>query len=302
MSIANAAATDPINSVSSPEVLLTGATGRMGQLVAAALNAQNIPWRAFARRPEAAFALGAREVTEGDFNQADKVGQAMKGVSQVILISGDDPQQDQLEINVVNAAKLAKVRGIVKLSAQSAGLAPPVSFGRKHILVEQAIRASGLEWTFIRPVFFQQSFLMFADPIRKSNKIILPAGKGSVAFVNAQDVADCLVKALAPGHSGKTYTLTGPRSLSFAEAGQIIGSTRGKAVGYIAPPAWVARIVLPKASGMPRWLAMEVIDLLQAISKNAQAPVTGDVTQLLGRAPRSFEGFAKAHIDAFLSS
>jgi uncharacterized protein YbjT (DUF2867 family) len=285
-----------------PTILLTGATGRLGQIVAATLNAHKISWRAFARRPDAALALGASEVVAGDFDQPAKIAEAMRGVSRVILISGDDPQQDQLEINVVNAAKAAHARGIVKLSAQSAGLTPPVSFGRKHILVEQAIRDSGLEWTFIRPVFFQQSFLMFADPIRKSNKIILPAGKGSVAFVNAQDVAECLVQALDPRHVGKTYTLTGPRSLSFAEAGQVIGRARGEAVGYVAPPAWIARIVLPKASGMPRWLAMEVIDLLQAIAKNAQTQVTGDVQQLLGKAPRTFEGFVSDHIAAFKPS
>jgi uncharacterized protein YbjT (DUF2867 family) len=282
-----------------PTILLTGATGRLGQLVAMNLNAQHIAWRGFARRPDAALALGAKEVVSGEFNQTEKLAEAMKGVEQVILISGDDPQQEQLEINVVNAAKQAGVKGIVKLSAQSAGLTPPVSFGRKHIQVEEAIRASGLAWAFIRPVFFQQSFLMFADPIRKSNKIILPAGKGSVAFVNAQDVAECLVKALDPSNKGKVFTLTGARSLSFSQAGQIIGSARGKAVGYVAPPAWIARIVLPKASGMPRWLAMEVIDLLQAISKNAQANVTNDVQRLLGKAPRTFESFAGENVKAF---
>jgi uncharacterized protein YbjT (DUF2867 family) len=294
-STSNAASSSQAN----PTILVTGATGRLGQLVAKTLNAQHLAWRALARRPDAATTLGATQVVAGGFDQLYKIAEAMSGINHVILISGDDPQQDKLEINIVNAASQAGVKSIVKLSAQSAGLTPPVSFGRKHILVENAIRASGMEWTFIRPVFFQQSFLMFAEPIRKSNKIILPAGKGSVAFVNAQDVAECLVKALDPAHNGKIYTLTGPRSLPFSEAGKIIGSARGKDVGYVAPPAWVARIVLPKASGMPRWLAMEVIDLLQAISKNAQADLTGDVLQLLGKPPRSFESFVSDNVQAF---
>jgi uncharacterized protein YbjT (DUF2867 family) len=284
----------------SVSLLLTGATGRLGRMVAAALNAEQIAWRAFARRPEAAQALGASEVVVGGFDQPAQIAKAMQGIARVILISGDDPRQDQLELNIVTAAQAAGVRGIVKLSAQSAGLNPPASFGRKHIVVEQAIRASGLEWAFVRPVFFQQSFLMFADPIRKSNKIILPAGKGSVAFVNALDVADALVKvAQAPSLPNTIFTLTGPQALSFAQAGNLIGAARGKAVGYIAPPAWIARIVLPKASGMPRWLAMEVIDLLQAIAKNAQREVTADVQQLLGRPARSFECFAADSVAAF---
>ncbi len=281
-------------------ILLTGATGRLGQLTAAALNQKAIPWRAFVRRAEAGAKLAATEVAVGDFESDNKLLLAMQGISTVILIAGDDPHQDQQEINVLNAAKKAGVRRIVKLSAQSAGLNPPVSFGRKHIIVEKMIQSSGLAWTFLRPVFFQQSFLMFADSVRKANKIILPAGKGSVAFVSAIDVAECLVEtALDASHDGKTYTLTGSESLSFAQAGEIIAAARGKPVRYIAPPAWVARIVLPKVSGMPRWLAMEVIDLLQAISRNEQANPSGDVLKLLGKTPRSFSSFARNNLAAF---
>jgi uncharacterized protein YbjT (DUF2867 family) len=284
----------------SAQLLLTGATGRLGKLVATELNQQGVAWRAFVRRPDAAKSLGAAEIVEGDFHTPASVMQAVDGIRTMILISGDAPDQDVQEINVVNAAKNAGVQHIVKLSAQSAGLTPPVSFGRKHIQVEKAIEQSGIQWTFIRPVFFQQSFLLFADSVRKNNKIILPAGKGAAAFVDARDVAQCLVKvAIQSGHWGKTYTLTGPTSLSFSQAAVDIGVSRNKPVGYIAPPAFVARIVLPKVSGMPRWLAMEVIDLLQAISRGAQANVTNDVQQLLAKTPRSFKAFVQENAQAF---
>jgi uncharacterized protein YbjT (DUF2867 family) len=166
-------------------ILLTGATGRLGQLVAKRLNTQGVVWRAFARRQDAAQRLGASDIVVGDFSNAQQLALATQGIETVILISGDDPLQHQQEMNVLQAAKASGVKHIVKLSAQSAGLATPISFGKKHIQVEQAIQTSGLDWTFIRPVFFQQSFLMFADTIRNGNKIILPAGKGAVAFVNA---------------------------------------------------------------------------------------------------------------------
>jgi uncharacterized protein YbjT (DUF2867 family) len=282
------------------QILLTGATGRLGKLVASELNRHGIAWRAFARRADAARSLGASEVVQGDFHNTAEVADAVNGVRTVILIAGDAPDQEVQEINVVNAAKNAGVQNIVKLSAQSAGLTPPASFGKKHIQVEKAIEQSGMQWTFIRPVFFQQSFLLFADSIQKNNKIILPAGKGAAAFVDARDVAECLVKvASQDGHAGKVYTLTGPQSLTFAQAAIDIGVSRNKPVGYIAPPAFIARIVLPKVSGMPRWLALEVIDLLQAISRGAQANVTDDVQRLLGKAPRSFSNFAQEHREFF---
>jgi uncharacterized protein YbjT (DUF2867 family) len=287
-----------------PTLLLTGATGRLGQLVAARLTASGTAWRAFARRPDAAHALGASEVVAGDFGAASQLDEAMAGIQCVILISGDDPDQHRHEIAVVNAAARAGVRRLVKLSAQSAGLSPPASFGRKHILVEKAIEQSaaktGMAWTFVRPVFFQQSFLLFADSVRSSGKIILPGGKGACAFVDARDVADCLVRVAGQdGHAGKVYTLTGPQALSFAQAAEVIGRERGKPVGYVAPPAWLAKIVLPRASGMPRWLATEVIDLLQAIAKGAQAGLTQDVHKLLGKAPSHFDVFVKENVTAF---
>jgi uncharacterized protein YbjT (DUF2867 family) len=281
-------------------MLLTGATGRLGQLVARRLNAQNVVWRAYARRPEAAEKLGADQVVSGDFSNQQQLIRATEGIKTVILIAGDDPQQDVHEINVLRAAKANGVQHIVKLSAQSAGLSPPISFGKKHILVEQAIQASGLDWTFLRPVFFQQSFLLFADTIRKGNKIIMPGGQGAAAFVSANDVADCLVVAATqPQFANKIYTLTGSRAITFAQAGEIIGQARGKSVSYISPPAWLAKIVLPKASGMPRWLALEVIDLLQGISRNAQAQTSGDLQTLLGRGPTSFESFAQENAVLF---
>jgi uncharacterized protein YbjT (DUF2867 family) len=284
----------------SAQVLLTGATGRLGKLVSAELNQQGVEWRAFARRADAARSLGAADVVVGDFRTLASVMKAVDGMRTVILISGDTPDQEVQEINVVNAAQKAGVQHIVKLSAQSAGLVPAVSFGKKHIRVEKAIEQSGMQWTFIRPVFFQQSFLLFADSVQKNNKIILPAGKGSAAFVDARDVAQCLVKVcLEQGHSGKIYTLTGPQAISFSQAAVDIGVSRNKPVGYIAPPAFIARIVLPKVSGMPRWLAMEVIDLLQAISRGAQADVTDDVQALLGKPARNFKSFVQEHVEAF---
>jgi uncharacterized protein YbjT (DUF2867 family) len=282
------------------QLLLTGATGRLGSLVAAELNQQGIAWRAFARRADAAVSLGASDVVQGNFHSLAEAEQAVKAIRTVILIAGDAPDQELQEINVVNAARQAGVKHIVKLSAQSAGLNPPASFGKKHIQVERAIEKSGMQWTFIRPVFFQQSFLLFADSVKKKNMIILPAGKGSASFVDARDVAQCLVKvASQTGHAGKIYTLTGPQSLTFSQAASAIGESRNKPVGYIAPPAFIARIVLPKVSGMPRWLAMEVIDLLQAISRGGQSDVTGDVEMLLGKPARSFKAFASEHAQSF---
>jgi uncharacterized protein YbjT (DUF2867 family) len=197
-----------------------------------------------------------------------------------------------LEINMVNACRARGVRHVVKLSAQSAGLQPPVSFGRLHVKAEQALRDSGMAWTFLRPVFFTQSLLFFADSI-KSGKLIAATGKGKVAWVDVRDVAEAAAAVLTQpaAHVGKAYTLTGGAAHSFAEVTEMLHAATGKPVKHISPPAWFAKLVLPLASGMPRWQSNMAVELMAAISKGAQQAVSADGATLLAAKPRAVRAF-----------
>lgn len=275
-----------------PEVLLTGATGRVGRLVARELAAAGVRFRAFVRSPGAATELGAADVVEGSFASADKLRRAMQGIATVLLISGDAPNQAELEGNVVRAAVDSGARRLIKLSAHSAGFEPPRSFGRHHRAVEDAIDATSLAWTFLRPTFFQQSLSLFAGTIRSGGNFVVPAGEAKVAFVDVRDVAAAMVTTLQePGHERRTYTLTGPQALSFAEAASLLSARLGRRVAYVSPPIWLARLLLPLAAGIPRWLAREVVDLLQAMARGAQGNVTPDLETLLRKPARPLSAF-----------
>jgi NAD(P)H-binding len=115
------------------QLLLTGATGRLGKLVAAELNQQGIAWRAFARRASAANALGASEVVQGDFHKPADVDQAVESMRTVILIAGDAPDQDVQEINLVNAAVKAGVQHIVKLYRRQRVLEKNIFWSKKPL-------------------------------------------------------------------------------------------------------------------------------------------------------------------------
>lgn len=283
-----------------PTVLLTGATGKVGRLVARDLRAAGICFRALVRRPAAAADLGATELVHGSFTSREALRAAMVGIDGMLLISSDAPNQSELERNVVAAAVAGGVRRLIKLSAQSAGLEPPRSFGRQHRAVEQAIESTSLEWTHLRPTFFQQSFSLFADSIRSSGRLIAPAGRGQAACVDIRDVAAAMVAALRePGHERRTYTLTGPQALSFAEFAVLLSQRLGRRIGYISPPAWLARLLLPVAAGIPRWLATEVVELLQAIAAGAQSRVTPDVETLLRRPARPIAAYLDESVALF---
>ena len=275
-------------------VLVSGASGQIGEHLRAALDARGVPWIGLSRRPPV-----DERWRQGDFEKPASLLPALDGIETVFLASSDHPRQDTLEIAMIEACRARGVQRVVKLSAQSAGLDPPVSFGALHARSEQALRASGMAWTLLRPVFFMQSLLLFADSIA-GGKLIAATGAGEVAFIDVRDVAEVAATALAQPGDDVIRTLTGPRALSFAALAQLLSASTGQRVRHISPPRVLARMVLPWLSGMPRWQSNLVVDLMAAIARGAQSVSTDDVARLLGRAPRTIEDFVNEQRAAFI--
>lgn len=278
-------------------VLLCGATGRVGAHLRAALDAAGTRWIGLSRRPPAGE---PGEWRQADFERPDTLAPLLDGVDTVFLACGDHPRQELLEGAVLAACRQRRVPRVVKLSAQSAGLTPPVSFGVAHARVERELQASGAEWTLLRPVFFMQSLLLLADAIARGT-LIAATGAGRVAFVDVRDVAALAAAVLTrpDQHAGAIYTLTGPRAFSFAELADLISRRCGHRVRHVCPPRWFARLVLPWASGMPRWRSDRVVALMAAIAAGAQETPTDDVLRVTGDPPRALEDFVEEQRGAF---
>jgi uncharacterized protein YbjT (DUF2867 family) len=276
-------------------VLVCGATGQVGALLRAALDTAGTPWLGLSRRPPA-----SARWRQADLEQPATLGPALDGVGTVFLASSDHPRQDELEIAMIEACRARGIARVVKLSAQSAGLEPPVSFGVLHARAERALRESGMAWSILRPVFFMQSLLLMADSIR-GGKLIAATGEGEVAFVDTRDIAEVAARVLASPseHEGKIHTLTGSRALSFAALAELLSSPSGSPVRHISPPRALARLVLPWVSGMERWRSNLVVDLMAAISDGAQSIPSDAVRQITGHEPRTIEAFLTEQRAAF---
>jgi uncharacterized protein YbjT (DUF2867 family) len=276
-------------------VLICGASGQIGGFLRTALDARGIPWIGLSRSPPAG---APGQWRRADFERPETLGPAFAGIKTVFLACSDHPRQDALEIAAIHACRAQHVEHVVKLSAHSAGLVPPVSFGVLHAAAEQTLRASGMAWTILRPAFFMQSLLFFADSIA-GGKLIAATGAGEVAFVDARDVADVAASVLATPSTAQVHTLTGARALSFGALVGLLSATAGRRVRHISPPRWLARAVLPWVSGMPRWQANRVVDLMAAIAAGAQSTPTDAVSRILGREPRTIEQFLAEQRTAF---
>lgn len=283
-------------------ILVTAATGRVGSALTPRLVESGHRVLGVTSRPDGAKALsqGGVEPVIADLTDPQSLQPVTDGIDAVFLATPDDPKQDKMEQDLIAMMARTGKPHVVKLSAQSAGLDPPVSFGIYHRRAEEALEESGLPYTILRPTLFQQSLLLFAEDIAKKRKITAPVGKGKIAMVSVEDIADTAAAVLASDtHHGKTYTLTGPSAHAFEDVVKQLSDHLEEKVGHTSPPAFAARLVMPFATGMPRWKTNLIVDLMSALRNGAQQNVSPDVETVTGNAPRPLDAFLKSNLDAF---
>jgi len=283
-------------------VLVTGATGTVGRDVAKLLSKKGAAARAGVRdQVEARTQFGADiALATFDFEAAASFPGALKGIEKVFLLPPLMPNQLELANAFVDAAKLAGVRHIVKLSAIGADASPPYTFGKWHAASDQHVRESGLAFTFLRPNSFMQNFINYFPP--RDGTIYLPWGNGKASFVDSRDIAAVAAEALtSDGHEGKTYTLTGPAALGIAEVASILSEVAGREINYVDVPESAARDGMLQA-GLPQWQVEPLLELHATNKQNRWTAVTADVEKVTGKAATAFAQFARDYADSFRAS
>ncbi|MFE5512413.1 NmrA family NAD(P)-binding protein [Streptomyces sp. NPDC056529] len=276
-------------------VLVTGATGRVGRHVLQELNERGVPARAAVHRP--APDTTARAVSFS-FTDPRTWREAMRGATSMFVMR--PPQISRVKEDMLPALSAAREYGVkrmVLLSLQGADRNPAVP----HHTLENWLRASGLEWTFVRAGFFMQNLsTTHAAEIRDLGRIVVPAGGGRTSFVDARDVAAVAVRALTDDTLVReAVTPTGVTALTYTEVAELISTELGAPVSYISsgPLAfWRHR----RAQGTPHAETAVMLALYSACRFNLAAGVTHDVRTVLGRDPISFSRFAHDERAAWL--
>ena len=282
-------------------ILITGATGRIGSATVQQLSTGGVHVRALVRSPEksASIAGAGVEIVRGDLTQPQSLEAALQGVTRALLVSPLDPRQVTLQGNFIEAAKRAGPVHIVKISGLGTAPDSSVRSGWWHAQIEAHLEASGLPFTHLRPLFFMQNVLRFAQAIAQTGEFAAALGEGKVAMIDVRDIAAVAVAALTmDGHTGKAYTITGPEALSYDDVAKKLSLLTGKPVSYRDVPLAAVRPRL-LATGMPEWHVEVQMDFHTALREGGASIVTDTVETVTGKPPRSFEQFAREHAALF---
>lgn len=286
----------------SPTILITGATGNIGAVLAQQLSAQGIRFRAMVRSLEQATSLAAlpgAELVTGDFTDVQSLTNALQGIERAFLLTNSSEQAEMLQLNFTKAAHNAGVQHIVKLSQLAADLHSPVRFLRYHAVVEERIKQSGISYTFLRPNLFMQGLLGFRDPIAKQGKFFASLGDAKISLVDIRDIAAVAAAALtSEGHKNKTYDLTGPAALTHEELAAQLSNALGREIRFInVSPEDMRQAVL--SVGFPEWQADGLIEDYAHYARGEAATVSNAIQEVTGKPARDFKSFAQEYAPAF---
>ena len=204
--------------------LVTGATGKAGRHVVAALLSAGERVRALTRNPRESALPPEVEVVRGDLTDPATV--PFDGITGVHLLTvgGDDYATLTTGAELVKRAEDAGVRRVAVL--WNGDIGP----------VEEAVAASSLEWTRLQPTDFMGNTLHLAPSIRAEGRVREAFPDVLVAPVHEADVGAVSAAVLTQdGHAGKAYVLTGPEALSARQRVARLGAVLGSATHHRTP-------------------------------------------------------------------
>ena len=288
-------------------ILVTGATGTLGSEVVRQLsNSTDVNIKAAARSVEKIKNLEGDKVKAVpiDYNKPESLKEALKNVDKLFLLTPDVPTAHELASNLVNEAKKAGVKYIVKQSVMGADEDADVGTMRLHRRAEKTIEESGMPYTFLRPNEFMQNFINFqGHSIKNNNVFYIPAQEAKVSIVDVRDIAAVAVEALTDNngnviHKNKAHLITGPEAISYYQAADILTTETGKKIDYVSISDEDARGGM-KEMNMNDWLINTILELYNYYRKGNASYVSSAVEEVTGRKPITFAQFAKDYAETF---
>lgn len=283
-------------------VLLTGANGRTGRAVLAALSRAGAEVRVFVRKAEqfeSLRALGACELAVGDMLDADSVRAAVKDCARLVHIGPPmHPQEREITASFIAAARDLGIAQFVYYSVMHP-LRTEVRHHRLKLEAESLLVASGLPYTIVQPMRYMQHLEPIWRQVKEEGVHAMPfSTEVRFSVVDLLDLAAAVAHVTArEGHLHATYELAGPEALSQDDMAATLTQLLGRPVRARAIPLDEMQARARKAGA-----SEDRIEQMTAMNRHydehgflGNANVLG---WLLGRAPTRYADYVRRLIAA----
>jgi uncharacterized protein YbjT (DUF2867 family) len=273
-------------------ILVTGATGNVGNEVVHALVARDQPVRAVARNPTGAAFPATVDVVSADLTAPDTMTAAFAGVRRVFLLGV------LATTKLLHTLRDAGVEHVVLLTSRCVvGGKPDNAITRMWLDAETAVQDSGVPWTILRPSGFHSNALRWLPQLRMGDIVRAPWPDVAIAAIDPADIAAVAATALTdPGHRHTARTLSGPQPLIPGQQVATLARVLNRRLRYEPLSDTEARTQMEADTAAP------FVDALFRFFTDGEfddSPVVDTVLEITGQMPRTFEQWARDHTSAF---
>ena len=276
-------------------ILVTGAAGKTGLAVLAALKQRGVSTRAFVKDDKQILAVrqvGATEVVVGDLLDADVWRLATTAVSHIYHIGPNmHPQEVRIGQLMVAAARAIGNCRVVYHSV----LHPHIREMPHHwnkLIIENILFDSELSYTIVQPTAYMQNLLVYFPTVKSRGVLSVPYPNDTMlSLVDLQDVAKVAARLLTePGHTYATYELAGMEPISQTTIADNFSQIlrRPVEVRPVSLADWQAQA---QANGMVKEVIDTAVSMFTYYAENGMAGNPNVLRFLLGHEPTSLADF-----------
>ena len=264
-----AVAADALKSAPAGKIIVSGASGQLGELTVIALLARGVPAGDLilvSRTPDklAAYAKLGASTRFGDFAKPESLPAAYAGGSRMLLISigGGASPRPEAHKRAIDAAIAAGVKHIAYTSWVGISRGEATGIATDHVRTEEILKKSGVAWTVLRNSVYMDMLLPLAAKMAADGRAVVPAAEARIGYVTRADCAAAAAAVLTtPGHANESYDITGPELIGQREIAAAVGAVTGKPITIVTD----ADAKAPRGIGGPAL----------SVTSNAVAELTG---------------------------
>ncbi|MET8546159.1 NAD(P)H-binding protein [Kitasatospora sp. NPDC004799] len=279
-------------------ITVTGATGNIGRTLVELLAEAGEQVVAVSRQPQPAHPAAGVRWAQGGLGDIAGLRPALEGARALFVVLGGELNSHGESPDALLAAVAdAGVERIVLVSSQANTTRPDLPSHVRLRAFDAAVRASGREFTVLRPGAFASNAFGWAESVRTERTVYAPFGGVGLPVVDPADIAAVAAAVLREdGHAGRVYDLTGPEAIGPRRQAEVIAEALGEEVAFVELSREQAHAHL--ARFMPEQVIPGTLDVLGAPLPVEQA-VSPDVAAVLHRPAAPFRAWVERNLPAF---